>query len=186
MLEQGNESATTEKSEPVSVAVHRQVRPGHEAEAVQLFHEAIEVASGFPGHMGGFVLRQAESVFTLVFRFDSRAHLTAWEGSAERARLLERFEDLTLHAEIQHQSGLEPFFTLPGVTPVAPPRWKMALVTWGVAFPLMQLYQALIGPWVRPLPRPLPGAIVGALMVATMTWWAMPLATRRLRAWLFR
>jgi antibiotic biosynthesis monooxygenase (ABM) superfamily enzyme len=180
------EPATSTTAEPVSVAVHRQVLPGRETEAVQLFHEAIELASRFPGHLGAFVLRQAASVFTIVFRFDSAAHLDAWESSPERASIRERFEHLTLHAEIQHQSGLEPFFTLPGLSPVAPPRWKMALVTWGVAFPLMQVYQALLGPWLRPLPRMLQGAIVGALMVASLTWWAMPLATGKLRRWLFR
>ena len=172
---------------PVSVAVHRQIRPGHENQAERLFQAAIDAASTFPGHQGAFVLRHGGSSFTLVFRFASPSTLAAWEQSPERAELLRQFEDLTLRAEIQHQDGLEPFFNLPGGQPaLAPPRWKMALVTWSVAFPLIQFYQALLGPFLKPLPRPIQGAFVGALMVSTMTWVAMPVATKTLRTWLFR
>ena len=83
-------------------------------------------------------------------------------------------------------TGLETWFTLPGGAVVKPPpRWKMAIVSWAVAFPLIQLLNVTVAPLLHPLPALLRGAIAGALMVLTMTYFAMPLAVRSLAHWLY-
>jgi len=166
----------------VTVAVSRTIRSGQEAEARAWVGRAIAIASRAPGHQGAFVVDQGPSRFTLVFRFASSADLQAWEAGAERAALLVEVEPLTEAVTVQRLEGMEPFFALPGVP--APPKWKMAVVTWLVAFPTIQCLQtAFSGPLTNwhPLAR---GALLGALMVITMTWLAMPAATRALRRWL--
>ena len=66
-----------------------------------------------------------------------------------------------------------------------PPRWKMAVISWAVAFPLIQLLGATLAPLLSPLPGLVRGALVGAAMVTAMTYWFMPLATRLAARWLY-
>lgn len=169
--------------EPVTVVVTRSIKVGLEPAAESWAGRAIEVASRWPGHLGAFVIRQAPGRFSLVFRFASVDHLLAWESSAERAALLDEVAPLTAGVTTQRLSGLEPFFALPG-TPL-PPRWKMAVVTWLVAFPLIQVLQLTMGTVMSSWPALLRGALMGAAMVVVMTYFAMPAMTRALRRWLF-
>jgi uncharacterized protein len=169
--------------EPVTVVVTRSIKPGLEQAAESWAARAIEVASRWPGHLGGFVIRQAPGHFSLVFRFASLDRLMAWESSGERAALLEEVAPLTAGITAQRLSGLEPFFALPGAP--LPPRWKMAVVTWLVAFPLIQVLQVTLGPVLTSWPALLRGAVMGAAMVVVMTYLAMPAMTRALRRWLF-
>ncbi|MDX2014021.1 MAG: hypothetical protein SFW67_27740, partial [Myxococcaceae bacterium] len=161
---------------PVTVVVTRRFVSDRQADGEAWLRRAIEAASRFPGHLGAFVVRQGPEQVSLVFRFESVPRLLAWEASAERAQLLAEVEPLTRAVQVQRLEGLEPFFALPG--PGVPPKWKMAVVTWLVAFPLIQGLQATVGRALEGAPAVLRGAAVGALMVATMTWFAMPAATR--------
>ena len=81
---------------------------------------------------------------------------------------------------------METWFALPGAGGLgAPPRWKMALVSWLVAFPLIQGLNASLGAWLTSLPAPLRGAAVGLALIALMTFVAMPLVSRALASWLY-
>jgi hypothetical protein len=169
---------------PVTVVVSRTFEAGREQEGEAWLRRAIEAASRFEGHQGAFVVRQAPSQRTVVFRFDSVANLLAWEESAERQHLLAEAEPLTKQVQVQRLEGLEPFFALPGTS--VPPKWKMAVVTWLVAFPIIQVLQVALGPALETWPPLLRGALLGAVMVVTMTYAAMPAMTRALRPWLQR
>jgi hypothetical protein len=176
-------SPTDPPDGPVTVVVSRTFVAERIADAEAWLRRAIEVSSGFPGHQGAFVVRQGPGQVSLVFRFDAMASLLAWEASPERAALLAEAEPLTRAVQVQRLAGLEPFFSLPGLAP--PPKWKMAVVTWLVAFPLIQGLQVTVGPLLDGWPTLLRGAVVGACMVAAMTWLAMPVATKALRRWLW-
>jgi len=172
------------------VVVARTVKPDREAQYEDWLVRAIGAARTFQGQLGADVLRPAEGgrLYVLVFRFDSRAHLDAWESSPSRAALVAEAAPLSEpDVQVHHHSGLETWFTLPGAPPAAPPpRWKMALVTRAVAFPLVQGMTAVLGPWLQPLPPLARGAVVAALMVASLTWEVMPRVTRLLARWLYR
>ena len=170
---------------PLTVVVTRRIRKGSEAAADQWMKKAIDAASRFDGHLGASVMRHPPNT-SILFRFATVEHLAVWEASDERARLLAEVAPITTDVKVQRLGGLEPFFVLPGAPAVAPPRWKMAVVTWAVAFPTIQLLQATLGRWLGRLPDLARGAAVGAAMVAAMTWFTMPWATRALRRWLFR
>lgn len=175
--------------EGVSVAVLRTARPGKESALEAWMKRAIDAASAFDGHLGADVIRPAagQRQYLLLFRFDSTEHLAAWERSSERATILREVDEITEgEAIIQRTSGLETWFTLPGGGAlVPPPRWKMALVSWMVAFPTIQALNATLGKWLSPLPSLARGALVGASMVLVMTYVAMPWATRALAKWLY-
>jgi uncharacterized protein len=59
----------------------------------------------------------------------------------------------------------------------APPRWKMTIVSWRMAFQTIQILTLILGPLLRDLPALLRGAILGAMMVFVMTYGAMPFVT---------
>lgn len=171
--------------EPVTVVVSRTVKTGLEARYEAWLERAIAAARGFEGHLGADVLRAGGRRYVLLFRFASVEQLAAWETSSTRRELIAEAEPLTDAPTVARATGLETWFTLPGErTMTPPPRWKMAIVSWLVAFPLIQVLQATLGVWLTPLPALLRGALVGAAMIVTMTYAAMPFATRALARFL--
>lgn len=171
---------------PVSVVVTRTALPGRESEYEAWLRRAIAAARTFPGHLGANVVRSPPRTFVLVFRFASLPELMAWEAAPERGALLEEAARLTEGAPVVHRvAGLETWFVVPGVAAPPPPRWKMAVVSWLVAFPTIQVLGLALGPALAPLPALVRGALQGAVMVLFLTYVGMPLAARALRGWLY-
>lgn len=167
--------------------VARLVRRGQEAAYEAWLQRAIAAARRFPGHSGAEVLRPSgdDRHYVLVFCYETFEQLLAWEQSLERAALVREVEALTDGLPVvQRSTGLEGWFTLPGQPVFPPPRWKMALVTWLVAFPLIQVLGLVWSPVLAQAPPLVRSAVVGASMVVTMTYAAMPVVTRALRIWL--
>jgi len=73
---------------------------------------------------------------------------------------------------------------MPAAQPARPPRYKLALLTWGAAYPVITVILALLGPEMANWPLGLRTLVVSVLMVATLTWLVMPGLTRLLRSWL--
>lgn len=63
-------------------------------------------------------------------------------------------------------------------------RLRLALVTWAVVWPLITGLLLALDHVVADLPVPLRTLILSGLMVPIMSYAAMPLALRALRAWL--
>jgi hypothetical protein len=92
--------------------------------------------------------------YLTIFRFDTATHLHAWEVSAERREWLNRISGLIVGTPVyQALSGLETCSrSREGGGPiVAPPRYKMLLVTWVAVFPLLTAfnYPSRSGPGAR-------------------------------------
>jgi hypothetical protein len=66
----------------------------------------------------------------------------------------------------------------------APPRYKLAVVTWAGVYAVLTFIFAAAGPAMAPWPLPLRTLVLSALMVATLTWLVMPALTRLFRPWL--
>ena len=69
-------------------------------------------------------------------------------------------------------------------TPVGPPRYKLALLTWAGAYALITLILALLGPAMASWPLVLRTLVVSVTMVVALTWLVMPRLTRLCRPWL--
>jgi hypothetical protein len=175
---------------PVTTAVTRRIKPGHEA-AYEAFLAGISgAASAFPGYLGVEVFRPANGQggeYRIVYRFDSVAHLRAWLDSAEHAAWLERAEPhVAGPMRTQVLTGLESWFTLPtqpGAPP--PPRYKMAIVTWITIFPLITGVVVATAPLLGSLPLVVRLAVTTGVTVPLMTWVVMPRVTRLLGRWLY-
>jgi len=76
--------------------------------------------------------------------------------------------------------GLEAWFR----TAEAPPRWKMALLTWLGVWPTSLLVATVIGSRLSNLPDLVSSAIVAAAIVVCLTWIVMPALVKLLHSWL--
>jgi antibiotic biosynthesis monooxygenase (ABM) superfamily enzyme len=174
---------------PVTTTVSRRVRPGHEAAYEQFLAGISGAARAFPGYLGVEVFRPAPGgdEYRIIYRFDSAAHLRAWQNSAEHAAWLARAEPhVAGPIRTQVLTGLESWFTLPtqpGAPP--PPPYKMALVTWATIFPLITLLVVATAPLLGSLPLVARLAVTTGVTVPLMTWVVMPRVTRLLHPWLY-
>ena len=168
----------------------RRVRAACVAEFEQLMTGMRSAAAGFPGHLGGYLIRPEEAglgCYRMLFAFDTEPHLQAWTGSAERKAWLDRVAGVTYgETAMRVLTGMEGWFALPAAqTRGPPPRWKMAVVTWLGIFPLVLLLSQLIGPWLVPIHPVLSVMGVTALVTLAMTWLVMPGLARLFAGWLY-
>lgn len=178
---------TTRADEPVTVTVARRVAPGKAEQFEKWLDGALQTASSFPGFLGGGALRPGRvgDDWHVVYRFASRPQLERWESSAERARWLERAEELMDETGVQRISGLETWFSLPGRTAPAPPKWKMAFVTLLAIIPLVMAMNIFILPHVADWPLAARTVLFSGTLTVLMTWVVMPRLTRLLRRFLY-
>jgi antibiotic biosynthesis monooxygenase (ABM) superfamily enzyme len=176
-------------SGPITTAVTRRVRPGHEAAYEEFLEGIIAAASRYPGYLGVEVFRPSAGgdEYRIVYRFGDPADLQRWLDADEHAAWLERAEPHVIGPmRTSFLTGLESWFTLPdrpGAPP--PPPYKMALLTWVTIFPVLTLVVLALEPISTGLALVPRLALTTAVTVPLMTWLVMPRVTRALRGWLF-
>ena len=88
----------SDDSDPVSVAISRQVKLG-QVEAFEAWLDEIKAAAaGFHGYAGMDVIRPADAgtpTYIIILRFASYELYSAWHDSPERAEAVERSLDMT-------------------------------------------------------------------------------------------
>jgi antibiotic biosynthesis monooxygenase (ABM) superfamily enzyme len=70
--------------------------------------------------------------------------------------------------------------------PTAPPRYKVALLTWLGAYPVITVALGVLGPVTARWPLPLRTLLISGLMVVALTWGVLPALGYVLRGWLRR
>jgi hypothetical protein len=181
-------------AEPVTVVVTRRVKAGrtadYEAWLQQLQHDARDL----PGYLGVTTQRPAPGApldYVSVLRFDSLASLQAFERSELRSRALAQVNEFVEgDAAWRRLTGLEFWFTPPPGTVVPQPsRARMAMVMIAVVFGLVlglgTLVNAAFGLLPFNTPYPLRLLVTITIEVLLMTYWLMPLITRRLAHWIY-
>lgn len=173
---------------PVTVTVARRVAPGREPEFEAWAARLTAAASGFGGFLGAGLLRPSRlgEDWHVVYRFAGPQQLRVWEESGARAALLAEGAHLMDTVAVRRVSGLETWFSLPGRTAPAPPRWKMFAVSGAVIYTLQLLEYGTLGHLVRDWPLPLRLVLLSFPVTATMTWLVMPRVAVLLAPWLFR
>jgi antibiotic biosynthesis monooxygenase (ABM) superfamily enzyme len=68
--------------------------------------------------------------------------------------------------------------------PAAPPRYKLALISWAGAYGVITLILWLLGPTMAGWPLALRTLLISVLMTTALTWIVLPALTRLFRAWL--
>lgn len=171
---------------PVTAIVWRRCEPGREGEVAELLSGMAGTTSGFPGYMGAHIVRTGGE-YGAVFKFDRASNLERWMASEERRRWNERLGGAVREEpRARVITGLETWFTLPErAGEAAPPRHRMAAVTWLAAFPLVSAIFFLFGPWLEAMPLLLRTLVLSAAWVPLMAYVVMPRMTRLFAFWLY-
>jgi antibiotic biosynthesis monooxygenase (ABM) superfamily enzyme len=174
----------------VTAVITHRVRPGREAGYEEWIKGIGTDARSFNGYLGAHILRPELGVsadHVIVVQFDTCEHLQAWMQSQTRQGWIERVKPLIREEEsVKVLTGLEPWFQLPGQSPIAAPkRYKQAILVWiGVAS-----ISLLVSPHVNALlaswPEILRVLVNMGITVALLTYWVMPFLTRYCKGWLF-
>jgi uncharacterized protein len=172
---------------PIHIAITRRVRKGQIAEFERALAEFASRSMAEPGARGVHTLYPAPGSDSTEYGI-----MRSFAGPAEH----DAFYETPLYKEwvakigpmvegeptYRKLSGLEAWFRAGGA---APPRWKMALLTWIAVWPVSMLVPALLVPFIGPiLPRFLVSGVVGGGIVLVLTWVAMPLLVKLAHPWL--
>jgi len=135
-----------EAAGPVTVSIVRHVEPEHAAQMIAWVRAGSSLAERSPGFLGtGWVRPAVDSdEWHMLYRFADQASLEQWESSAQRAWWLGSAQGLVGESRLERRTGIEGWFDEPverdvqdlRPAPVAPPRWKQAIVIWLTFFPL--------------------------------------------------
>lgn len=174
---------------PVTITISREVKPGCEAKFEKLISEVSSTADGFPGHLGTNLFRPSGKTkeYRIIYKFDCMSHFHAWQTSKIRADYYKKIRPLIMKPpQIQVLTGLETWFDLPGQGAlVAPPRYKMAMVSWLAIYPLVILILECLSPILNPLPIPARAAIITLIAIPSMTYILMPQMSKWFSKWLY-
>lgn len=173
----------------VTVVITQLVKPGCETAYEAWLKDITSVARTYIGHMGTNVIRPQLGVrneYVIIFRFDGYENLKAWMTSRDRESWLTQAKPLIeSDPQIQEISGLEAWFSLPGQPLKTPPRYKIALLTWGAVFVLINLLSTFLVPLLRGLPPLIISLIITITMVLLLTYVVMPRISRLFSSWLY-
>jgi antibiotic biosynthesis monooxygenase (ABM) superfamily enzyme len=130
------------------------------------------------------------SIYTIIIRFDTTAHLQAWMESPARSQLIERVKPLLANGDdFFVRSGLDFWFAPMEAKAKVPARWRQVLVTWSVIYPLVLGVPMIVSPALRLLGIPdhrlITTFVVTGTIVVLMVYVIMPRYTKLVKRWLF-
>jgi antibiotic biosynthesis monooxygenase (ABM) superfamily enzyme len=188
--------AASDVDGPLTVSITRRVAPEDELLMLAWVHAGTSMAEHFDGFLGAGWVRSGSEDWHMLYRFDSRARLGAWEGSPERQRWLRSAVDLVEHRRTEYRTGIEGWFDEPASAtveergdrapsaPPAPPRWKQATVIWVAFFPTSLVLTYLLTPVSGGWPVALRVLVSTLLATPWMTYVFLPFVTRLFGRWL--
>src|SRR5947208_387075 len=110
-----------------------------------------------------------------------------WDNSEESLRLLREANNYSTR-QYETSTGLETWFTLPELKTLSqspPPRWKMAIVIFFAAYAISAISRYILNPFTGQWPLLGNAVIYTAILVISLTYFALPIANRLLRRWLY-
>ncbi len=169
----------------LNVLILRDVIPARRTQFEDVVRRWIPEAVRFPGHQGVFMLTPplGSNQYGALLRFETQE---AWEAFSRwdsyRAFLDELRPHLASEPRTELMHGLEAWF--PAVRTHSPPRWKMAVLTYGGVCAMVWPSSQIAGLALADAPFLVKYLIVNALVVAGLTWVVMPRLARLARSWL--
>jgi antibiotic biosynthesis monooxygenase (ABM) superfamily enzyme len=170
----------------VHVAILRMVRPGRERDFERLVQEFFNEAAQQPGVCGAYLIRPFAGVQSREYGI-----LRSFASTEDRDRfyasdLYRKWNEAVAPfvegpPRRQELHGMEAFFQEGGSS--APPRWKMAILTWIGVNPAVYVFSNAI-PALTDLPMLLNLLVVNAFVVASLAWLLMPALTKIFAGWL--
>ena len=176
-----------------TVFITHRVRDGKHADYERWVNEIAPLCKASRGHLDWHIVRPITGLtgtYTVVIRFDTRAHLQEWMESPIRNHLIERIRPLFVGGDdFFIKSGLDFWFAPGGGKGKVPVRWKQYLVTWSAIYPLVLGVPPLVTPVLRQARRAehpfLTTLVATGTVVFLMVYLVMPRYTKLIQRWLF-
>lgn len=175
----------------ITVVVSHYVKRGKEPEFEKALKQVIEQAKGFKGYEGIQTIQvnnQVENEYVLLIRFDTESNFRTWECSDIRrvwSKELTRY--IVKKSKVRYHDGLEFWFSLPQISnSVTPKKWKMALLTWMVIYPMILALSTLSEAYLNGMPRLVRILFVSMILVSLMTYYVMPRVTTFFSSWIYK
>jgi uncharacterized protein len=177
-------------SEQVTLVVTRRVRPGREADYEAWLARLLDATHGLPGYLGCTIQRPVPDgvrEYVCIYKFDGVDSLRAFERSDARRTALAQLGDFVeADAVFRTATGLELWFTPPTGTVVATAtRWRMAVLMIVVIYALVLVLGRGVNFVLDGQSFELRLAVTISIEVTLMTYWVMPLLTRKLARWIY-
>lgn len=175
----------------MTIVVSHFVKQGKEEAFEAALKQVIGQAKTFEGYEGIQIIQpnnKAENEYLLLVRFNNEHDYKRWEDSDIRKNWSEELKSF-IHKEshVQYQESLEFWFSLSKLpAPIPPTKWKMAVLTWMVIYPLILLLSTLAGMFLDFLHPFLRMLIISMILVASMTYFLMPNITKVFAKWIFK
>jgi uncharacterized protein len=180
----------TDYQNEVTTVICRRVRPGHEKDYNDWIQRYLTLERKASGYLGTTIIIPGGSKSPLRYiirRFVDKAAMERWDNSEESLKLLKEANDYsTRHYDTS--TGLETWFTLPDLKTLSqspPPRWKMAIVIFFAAYTISSLSRSILNPFLGQWPMLGNAVVYTAILVVSLTYFALPIANRMLRHWLY-
>jgi antibiotic biosynthesis monooxygenase (ABM) superfamily enzyme len=175
----------------ITIVVSHYVKRGKEQEFERALKQVIEQAKSFKGYEGIQTIQvnnKVENEYILLIHFDTEPNYRTWESSnIRRAWSKELKEYIIKESKVRFQEGLEFWFSLPQLSnSIRPKKWKMAILTWMVIYPMILALSTLVGVYLNFMPAFLRILIVSMILVSLMTYLVMPKVTTVFASWIFK
>lgn len=175
----------------ITIVVSHYVKQGKEQEFERALKQVIQQAKTFKGYEGIQTIQinsKVENEYMLLVRFDTESNYGNWENSTTRKGWSKELKEyIVKESKVRYQEGLEFWFSLPQMTTSSPPKkWKMALLTWLVIYPMILALSTMAGMYLSELPLLIRLLLVSMTLVSLMTYVIMPKITVVFAAWLFK
>ena len=169
----------------VTEVICRNIAAGHEKDYDDWLERFMKSERQFPGYLGTTIIATGgitSSVRYVTNRFSDQVSLDAWENSKIARSLI---EEVNKYSTLQRVTGLETWFNLPNLNTIsAPPKWKMAIVSFVAAYSISLVAHYVLSIYLGQRPF-LTELLMTIILVIGLTYFAMPLLSRLLRRWLY-
>ena len=174
----------------ITIVVARRPIHGKEQEMEAFTEEVKNVVTQFPGHLESTICKPEniyDPEYRIIIKFDSLKNYRLWEQSEEREQLAKKGNEITDEPpQLKIMSGLETWFSMPGESPIKPPeKHKMMVLVWLCLFPLVNLFNWLLNPYIDGWHQLTRTFISTLMIVPIMTYIAMPLMSKAFTKWLY-
>jgi antibiotic biosynthesis monooxygenase (ABM) superfamily enzyme len=180
----------TDYQNEVTTVICRKIRPGHEKDYDDWLQRYLRLERNAPGYIGATIIIPGgckSPLRYIIRRFADKTAMERWDNSGESLRLLKEANDYSTRY-YDTSTGLETWFTLPDLKTLSqspPPRWKMAIVIFFAAYAISSLSRSILNPFIGQWPMLGNAVIYTAILVVLLTYFALPIANRLLRRWLY-
>ncbi len=174
----------------VTTVICREIKPGREKDYNDWVKRYLILERKAHGYLGTTIIIPGGSKSSLRYiirRFTDKDAMDAWDNSDESLKLIEEANNYsTRHYETS--TGLETWFTLQELKTLSqtpPPRWKMTIVIFFAAYAISSISRYILSPFIGQWPLYANAVIFAGLLVVSLTYFALPIANRLLRRWLY-